>query len=148
MAVSIVPLRSEDHSEWLRLWKGYLKFYETELDDATTAATFARMTRPAPDIHGALARDDEGHAIGLVHWLNHAATWAPAGYCYLEDLFVAPNARGLGAGKALIEHVQSWAATNGSAKTYWLAAETNTVARALYERVASRSGFIHYEIWA
>ncbi|PVE97992.1 GNAT family N-acetyltransferase [Microbacterium sp. TPD7012] len=142
--VQITPLTPADHSEWLVLWQGYLEFYEARLDDATTAATFARLVDGG--IHGALARDDAGTAIGLVHWLTHAATWTTTDYCYLEDLFVSPEARGTGAGKALIAHVRDWASAHGSAKTYWLTAETNTTARTLYDRVATRTGMIHYQI--
>ncbi|MCL2795619.1 MAG: GNAT family N-acetyltransferase [Microbacteriaceae bacterium] len=143
---SIVPVRLEDRSEWLELWHGYLSFYESELDDAITASTFARLLDPVSDVHGALARDDGGRAIGLVHWLTHPATWATSDYCYLEDLFVSPDARRSGAGAALIEHVRAWAEEHGSAKVYWLTAETNEAARSLYERVGKRSGFIQYSI--
>lgn len=146
MAITIRAIRAEDHAEWLELWKAYLDFYEVELEAATTAVTFQRMTSCPPEIHGAIARDDDGRAIGIVHWLTHAATWAPAGYCYLEDLYVAADARGHGAGEALIEYVRAWARQQGVAKVYWLTAETNAVARGLYDRVASRSGFVHYEI--
>lgn len=146
MAVTITALHPKDNAEWLELWNGYLDFYETELSEATTAVTFARLTSAPPEIHGAIARDADGRAIGIVHWLTHQATWAPTGYCYLEDLFVAEDARGQGAGEALIEYVRAWSQQQGVAKVYWLTAETNAVARRLYDRVATRSGFIHYEI--
>jgi len=143
---TITPVRPEDHAEWLELMHGYLTFYETVLDDATIDATFARVIDAAGDIHGALARDDDGRAIGLVHWLTHPATWTTTDYCYLEDLFVAPDARRSGAGAALIGHVRAWAAAHGCAKVYWLTDESNTTARSLYDRVATLSGFVHYEI--
>ena len=146
MPTTIEPLRPTDRDAWLDLWHGYLSFYETELDEATTEATFRRLLDPAVGMHGALARDADGTAIGLVHWLTHAATWTVTDYCYLEDLFVAPSARSAGAGEALIEHVVTWARGHGSAKVYWLTAETNTVARRLYDRVAERSGFLHYQV--
>jgi GNAT superfamily N-acetyltransferase len=145
MSVTIKQLASADHAEWLVLWQGYLEFYETDLDEAITAATFARLSR-GDGMHGAIARDDEGRAVGIVHWLTHSATWTTTDYCYLEDLFVASDARGLGAGASLIEHVRAWAQEHGSSKVYWLTAETNTVARGLYDRVAHRSGLIQYEI--
>ncbi|REJ04264.1 GNAT family N-acetyltransferase [Microbacterium bovistercoris] len=144
----ISPITAADHDEWLALWTGYLAFYEATLDDATTAATFARLVDPASGIHGVLARDDDGRAIGVVHWLTHPATWTATDYCYLEDLFVAPDARGAGAGRLLIEHVRDWAEQHGSAKVYWLTAESNATARALYDRIASRSGLIQYQIKA
>lgn len=143
---TVTPLTPDDGAAWRALWDGYLAFYETTLDEATTAATFARLVDPGSGLHGALARDDSGAAVGLVHWLTHAATWTTTSYCYLEDLFVAPDGRGAGAGRSLVEHVRAWAERNGSAKVYWLTAESNATARALYDRVATRSGMIHYQI--
>ena len=143
---SIAPITHDDHVEWLALWNGYLTFYESALDDGTTAATFTRLIDASSGIHGAIARDENGKAMGIVHWLTHPATWTTTNYCYLEDLFVAPDVRGGGVGRALIEHVRTWAEQNGSAKVYWLTAESNTTARALYDRVASRTGMIHYQI--
>ena len=63
---------------------------------------FARLVADQ-DLHGAIARDERGSAIGIVHWLFHASTWTTASYCYLEDLFVAPGTRGGGVGRALID---------------------------------------------
>ena len=143
--VAITPLTEHDRDEWLPLWQGYLTFYETELDEATTEATFARLTA-GDGAYGALARDDAGRAIGIVHWLPHPSTWSKTDYTYLEDLFVAPGARGTGTGRALIAHVRAWAEEHGSTQVYWLTSETNATARLLYDKVANRSGHIHYEI--
>jgi GNAT superfamily N-acetyltransferase len=144
--VAITAVRPEDRPAWRALFDDYLAFYESQLDEMTISATFARILDPESDVHGAVARDAEGRPIGLVHWLTHSSTWTAKDYCYLEDLFVAPGARSAGVGAALIEHVRGWAVQNGSTKVYWLTAETNATARALYDRVAQRTGFIHYEI--
>lgn len=142
----IRALTADDHAEWLPLWGGYLTFYETDLPDEQTRLTWNRLLDPQFPIHGALAIGDDGRAIGLVHWLTHAATWSATPYTYLEDLYVDPGARGSGAGRALIAHVSSWARENGSSKVYWLTHETNATARTLYDRVAGHTGFVHYEI--
>ncbi len=142
---SIHDLTASDRDEWLPLWRGYLEFYEASLADAVTESTFERLVEGG-DLHGALARDAAGRAIGLVHWLAHPATWTTTTYCYLEDLFVSPDARGTGAGRALIEHARAWAEASGCSKLYWLTHETNATARTLYDRVAESTGFVHYEI--
>jgi GNAT superfamily N-acetyltransferase len=141
----IAPLTPSDHAEWLELWRAYIEFYEASVPDDVTESTFARIVTD-DGLHGAIARDAEGRAVGIVHWLTHTATWTTTTYCYLEDLFVAPDTRGGGVGRALIEHVRSWAEQNGSAKVYWLTQDSNTTARALYDRVATSTGFVHYEI--
>lgn len=140
----IHALTDADRDAWLPLWRGYLEFYEATLSDEQTQLTWNRLLDPQFPIWGALATA-EGRPIGLVHWLTHPATWSAEPYCYLEDLFVAPDSRGTGAGRALIEHVADWARAHGSGKVYWLTHETNTTARALYDRVATHTGFVHYE---
>lgn len=144
--VTLSALVADDHDDWLSLWWGYLEFYETELSTAQTELTFARLIDPAIDVHGVIARDVGGQGIGLVHWLTHPSTWSVGPYCYLEDLFVHPDARGSGTGAALIEHVRAWAADSRCAKVYWLTQQRNDKARELYDRVAVDTGFVHYEI--
>lgn len=146
----IAPLTADDRAEWLGLWNGYLTFYNEELRSEVTDRTFHRLTTPVSDIHrglhGAIARADDGSAVGIVHWLVHPSTWSPTGYCYLEDLFVSPDARGGGVARDLIAHVRAWASDAGLEKVYWLTAESNSTARALYDKVARRTEFIHYEL--
>lgn len=143
---TITALTADDHDDWLALWWGYLDFYEADLPTVQTELTFSRILDPDGAIHGAIARNEQGNAIGFVHWLTHAATWSVGPYCYLEDLFVHPDARRTGMGEALIEHVRQWAQQNECAKVYWLTQDHNHTARRLYDRVATPTGFIHYEI--
>lgn len=143
---TLSSLTADDHDDWLSLWWGYLEFYEAELTTAQTELTFARLIDPADAVCGAIARDHAGRGVGLVHWLTHPSTWSVGPYCYLEDLFVHPDARGSGTGAALIEHVRAWAADTGCDKVYWLTQRGNRKARELYDRVATDTGFVHYEI--
>ena len=80
----------------------------------------------------------------MVHWIHHRSCWTAGDNCYLQDLFVAPTARGHGAGRGLIEHVYAQARAAGCARVYWLTHETNADARVLYDRLAERPGFIQY----
>jgi GNAT superfamily N-acetyltransferase len=144
---AIRALQPTDFEAWLPLWNGYLEFYETELEPEITRQTFDRLVDESiSNMHGALAVDEHGAAVGMVNWLTHPGTWSTSDYVYLEDLFVAANARGTGAGRALIEHVESWASQAGMAKVYWLTADSNKTAQQLYDRVAKKTGFIHYQI--
>jgi GNAT superfamily N-acetyltransferase len=86
----------------------------------------------------------DGTLVGIVHYLFHRSTWTIGDYCYLQDLFTAPEARGQGAGRALIEAVYDRAEAAGASRVYWLTQETNATARALYDTVADRPGFIQY----
>jgi len=140
------PLIATDFEAWLPLWQGYLEFYETELSDDITRHTFDRLIDDKTNMFGALAIHTDGSAVGMVTWLTHPGSWSKSDYVYLEDLFVAATARGTGAGRALIEHVREWGDSHGCGKVYWLTAETNKTAQHLYDRVAKKTGFIHYQI--
>lgn len=142
---TIAAITGADRADWLPLWHDYLVFYESALAPEVTDDVFARIVADV-DLHGAIARDEHGAAVGIVHWLLHASTWTTSTYCYLEDLFVTPGTRGSGVGRALIAHVRDRAAAAGAHKVYWLTQETNATARALYDRVATDTGFVHYEI--
>ncbi len=90
---TIRSLERADRDDWLALWDGYLAFYRAELPEATTRATFERLTGDEADLFGLLAVDEAGHGIGLAHCVVHASTLSRQPKCYLEDLFVAPAAR-------------------------------------------------------
>ena len=92
---------------------------------------------------GFLARD-AGVAVGMVHWIAHRSCWTPGDYCYLQDLFVAPDVRGGGWGGKLIEAVYDLARSRPCARVYWLTQDTNHQAMALYDRIAVKSGFLQY----
>jgi GNAT superfamily N-acetyltransferase len=86
----------------------------------------------------------DGKLAGIVHYLFHRSCWTIGNYCYLQDLFVADDARKLGLGRALIEAVEQEARARGASRVYWLTHESNTVARALYDKLAESPGFIQY----
>ena len=139
----IAPLAQTDFDDWLPLWRGYQTFYKVDIPEATTQLTFARLTGGREPMGGFVARD-EGRAIGIVHWIAHRSCWTTGDYCYLQDLYVAEGVRGGGRGRKLIEAVYELARSRGCARVYWLTHETNDAAMALYDRIATRSGFLQY----
>ena len=143
MSLEIRPVTAADHAAWLPLWQAYQRFYHSAIPAEVSAVTWQRFLDPSEPMHAALAWQD-GVAIGLVHWIFHRSCWTAGDYCYLQDLFVAGNVRGGGIGRALIEHVYAEAQAAGASRVHWLTQEDNAQARLLYDRIASRSGFIQY----
>ena len=137
------PLAADDRAAWDALWAGYLSFYQTTLPPDVTETTWRRLLDPAEPMF-ALVAEAGGEVLGLVHCVLHRATWTAGSYCYLEDLFTTPAARGRGVGRALIEAVHERAREAGATRVYWLTHESNATARALYDRVAENAGFIQY----
>lgn len=140
----IRPLRPEDEADWRQLWTGYLRFYGTELPEAVYASTFARLLGDDPRDFSALVAELDGRLVGLAHYLFHRHAWKIEEVCYLQDLFTAPEARGLGLGRALIEAVYARADAAGAPAVYWLTQDFNTTARQLYDRIGQVTPFIRY----
>ena len=133
----------DDFAQWVTLWKGYQVFYKTNIAEATTDTTWSRFLDPAEPMYCAVAEVD-GKLIGMVHYIFHRSCWTEGDYVYLQDLFAAPELRGKGVGRALIEHVYAVAKAQGGSRVWWLTHETNSDAMHLYDKMADKSGFIQY----
>jgi GNAT superfamily N-acetyltransferase len=143
LRMDIRPLRRDERTDWEPLWRSYLEFYDTVLPQHVYDATWARLHDPNEPMW-LLGAAVEGKILGIVHYLFHRSCWTVGDYCYLQDLFVAQDARKLGLGRALIEAVYKEAKAAGASRVYWLTHETNATARALYDTLADRPGFIQY----
>src|SRR5882724_52461 len=145
--VGIRDLTKDDFPAWLPLWRGYNAFYgcvgTTALPDETTRVTWSRFFDAYEPVY-ALVAELDGQVVGLTHYIFHRSTTMVSPLCYLQDLFTAERARGKGVGRALIEAVCTRARSSGATRVYWQTHETNTGARALYDKLSHHSGFIIY----
>lgn len=141
----IRDLRAEDRQDWQRLFTDYQAFYGfPDRPPEFYDKAFARlMSGAARDFH-ALVDEQDGQLLGLVHYVFHPHMWRDEGVCYLQDLFTAPEARGKGVARQLIQAVYAKADAAGVPAVYWLTAEDNYAGRMLYDKVALRSPFIRY----
>jgi GNAT superfamily N-acetyltransferase len=133
----------DDRAQWEPLWAGYQAFYKVAIAPEVTDVTWSRFHDPAEPMaaFGAFAGE---RMVGIVHAIIHRSCWTIEDYCYLQDLFVDPDVRGTGAGRALIEAVYAHAKREGAGRVHWLTHETNSEAMLLYDRIADRSGFVQY----
>jgi GNAT superfamily N-acetyltransferase len=141
--IQVRAAREHEFDVWLPLWRGYQAFYKVDLPPEVTATTWQRFFDAAEPMHCDLAEVD-GAVRGLVHSIDHRSCWMREYSCYLQDLFVAPDGRGQGLGRRLIEHVYAQAKARGCARVHWLTHETNTEAMKLYDRIADKPGFLQY----
>jgi RimJ/RimL family protein N-acetyltransferase len=144
VSVQVRALREADQAAWLPLWRAYQDFYGVSLGEVVEASTWQRLLDPAQPLHALGAFDAEGGLLGIVHCVLHGSTWTTTPYCYLQDLFTLPAARGRGVGRALIEAVATLARQHGAGRVWWLTHESNAAGRRLYDQVAQNAGFIQY----
>jgi GNAT superfamily N-acetyltransferase len=139
----VARLRHEDRAAWERLSRAYQVFDEDLATDEEIATTWARLVRPS-DIRGLGAYVGD-ELIGIAHYHFHTHMWHGS-VCYLEDLFVDEAVRGRGAGQALIEAIADEARERGCFRLYWVTKQSNTQARRLYDRIATNTGYVRYDM--
>jgi GNAT superfamily N-acetyltransferase len=135
--------KSGDEKVWRDLWLQYVKFYRSDVSEEVTAASWKRILDPGSPIH-ALVAEKDGAVIGICNYVFHESTWDTRPICYLQDLFVDPQARGSGAAKQLILACEEAAKAKGAFRVYWHTQEYNAPARSLYDTITPRSSFIVY----
>jgi len=143
MRIKVRPLEPRDHADWLALFQDYVAFYKADVPAAVIDLTWSRLMGDDESMTGIGATVDQ-QLVGMALIVFHRSTWSATGYCYLEDLYVAPTARGQGVGRALIEAVYSAADARGATRTYWVTENDNVIARRLYDAMATRAPFIQY----
>jgi len=143
--VRIRRLAAHDKSAWLVLFRNYITFYQASVADDVIEETFQRMLSEQEGFHiGYVAVNLNDEPVGLAHVLFHRSTWSKTWYCYLEDLYVRPDVRAKGIGRALIAAVLAEADRRGATRTHWTTQEFNYRARGLYDQMAARAPFVQY----
>jgi GNAT superfamily N-acetyltransferase len=133
---SVSVVGPEDLEELLPLMRGYADFYEVSTADGRLLSlSRALIASPEHDGVQLIARDGAGHAIGFatVFWLWSTLSASRVGL--MNDLFVAPGARGSGAAEALIERCRAACRERGASRLTWQTAKDNGRAQAVYDRV-------------
>ena len=139
--IVIRPVVQSDFQNWLPLWEGYNSFYKRTVAPEITQTSWTRFLDSQEPMH-ALVAEKNGKILGLAHYIFHRNTGMLTHTCYLQDLFTVESARGRGVGRKLIEAVYAKAKASGAPRVYWQTHETNTTAKALYNKVAEYSGFV------
>ena len=147
MTPDIAPIDAAGLADVLPLIAAYQRFYETEVDERN--ATFFRRFVET-DEHGMLlgARDPgDGALVGFacLHW--RLDTVAAREVVCLHDLYVVPEQRASGVGRALLEASAGVARSRGTSALVWSTAPDNVTAQRLYDRTgAMRSEWVEYDL--
>lgn len=138
-------VRPEDRAEWDRLYAGYADFYGVEQTEAMRDRVWGWIRDPAHEVEGLVA-EGEGGLVGLAHFRPFARPLSATVGGFLDDLFVAPEARGTGAAQALIGAVAEEGRRRGWSVIRWITAGDNARARAVYDRLAQATPWVTYDI--
>lgn len=138
MPLHIRPATPEDAELILRFITD-LAIYEKAEHEVKTDAAGIRdsLFAEGSTAHGLICEND-GQPIGYAVYFFNYSTWLGKHGLYLEDLYVSPDARGLGAGKALLHHLAQLAVARGCGRFEWSVLDWNIPAIDFYESFGAR----------
>ncbi len=115
-----------------------LAAYEREPDavKATVESLHGTLFGPTPTAEAIVAELD-GEVVGVALYFTNFSTWSGRDGLYLEDLYVKPEARGSGLGKALLRRLARIAVARGCARVEWSVLDWNAPAIAFYKALGA-----------
>lgn len=90
-----------------------------------------------PRVYATMAENEAGEVQGFALWFLNYSTWEGVHGIYLEDLYVMPEARGAGHGKALLQHLATTAVERGYARVEWSVLDWNEPSIAFYKNLGA-----------
>lgn len=120
---------------FIRALAEYERLADEVVLDPATLAQHLFGPRPLAEV---LIAEREARPIGFALFFHSFSTFEGAPGLYLEDLFVIPEARGAGAGKALLARLAAIAIARGCRRLEWSVLDWNTPAIAFYRSLGTR----------
>lgn len=145
------PVRTDEFDAWTRLYRGYAAFYDTPTSDEHQRRIWSWIHDDRSiECLVAIPAEGDGDEIAEAQGLAHLRAWVrplrgvTAGY--LDDLFVDRDHRGSGAVDALFEAIRQLAVERDWGIVRWTTADDNYRARTVYDRLATRTTWITYDM--
>jgi len=143
---TIRPVQSSDRTQWDELYAGYAQFYRVNQTAEMRDTVWSWLHDARHETCGLVAEDSDGKLVGLAHFRAFARPLSATTGCFLDDLFVAPDARGGKVADALLHRLQAMAQEKGWSVVRWITADDNYRARAVYDRLAAKTHWVTYDI--
>ncbi|WP_047453228.1 GNAT family N-acetyltransferase [Rhizobium rhizogenes] len=137
MTITIRPAQLSDSELILRFIRELAEYEKAAHEvEATTASIEQSLFGPQSVTHAAICEVD-GEPVGFAVWFYTYSTWLARNGLYLEDLYVTPQKRGSGAGKALLKYLAKLAVEKGCGRFEWSVLDWNEPAIRVYRSIGA-----------
>jgi len=134
----IRPANADDSALILRFITD-LAIYEKAEDAVIATESDIRNSLFAGDsTTRAVICEIDNQAVGYAVYFFNYSTWLGKNGMYLEDLYVSPESRGMGAGKALLKHLAQIALSKNCGRFEWSVLDWNEPAIKFYQSIGAK----------
>lgn len=143
---TVRPVTRMDEPSWRTLYRGYRGFYGVPPDEKAIDTVWDWLNDDDHESEGFVIVERSGLVGGLAHVRKFPRLLTGAAGLFLDDLFVDPDLRGRGLGRALLEYLSGYAASEDLGVVRWITAEDNVAARVLYDSEATATRWVTYDM--
>jgi ribosomal protein S18 acetylase RimI-like enzyme len=135
---------AQHRADWDVLYAAYAEYYKVEQTPAMRDRTWGWIMEGR--ITCLMALNEEGRPIGFAHIREFLRPLSSTVAGYLDDLFVHPSQRGGGAVDALFDAAATLGRERNWSVIRWITRDDNYRARAVYDKIATRTNWITYDL--
>ena len=138
-------IKLSDKKDWQKLYYGYADFYKVEMNQAILNTVWDWLTDEKHELN-CLVCEFEEKIVALAHYRRMPSPLRGKNIGFLDDLFVAPEFRGLKIGEKIILSLKVISTDNEWGMIRWITRSDNLTAKSLYERISNKTNWETYEL--
>lgn len=142
----VTKLLTEDKTQWEQLYKEYASFYSMPMPQSTLDLVWSWINSETSSFYGIALRNTEGKIIGIAHYRSMPSPVRGAIVGFLDDLYIHPESRGGNGVKEIFKYLRAECNVNNWPFMRWITKENNFRARSVYEKVASKTEWVTYQM--
>lgn len=142
--VEIIEIRKLSFQQWAALYQEYAELSGVEISDEQLRTVWQWLGSMETELRGLAALKD-GVPTGLVHYRRFLRPLVGEVGIYLDDIYVNPDARRSGVGKALFDKIESIADSQDCTVIRWITSDVNYEAHEFYNQFGHKTGWITYD---
>lgn len=131
-------------ADWMRLYAAYADYYQVEQTQEMRDRTWGWIVEGR--IHCLMALDAEDRPVGFAHIREFLRPLSATSAGYLDDLFVDPASRGGGVVDLLFEAARALGRKKHWSVIRWITRDDNYRARSVYDKIATRTNWVTYDL--
>lgn len=135
---------AEFRAEWNVLYEAYADYYKVEQNQEMRDRTWGWIMEGR--INCLMALNEAGKPVGFAHIREFLRPLSSTVAGYLDDLFVDPNQRGSGVVDVLFEAAKTLGREQNWSVIRWITRDDNYRARSVYDRIATRTNWVTYDL--
>lgn len=143
--LTIRTAETKDFQPWSQLYKQYLDFYHTTLSNDQLSTLWEWFFDAEKKIYCHIAFVKE-NPVGLVHFREFLRPIKASIGIFMDDLFVSPTHRGQGVAQQLINSIEHFALEKNVPLVRWITADDNQNAMNVYDKLASKTKWVTYDL--